>query len=138
MDEAMNEQQALTEGLRAHARMINRLDPDELEPLLADDFTYESQMVFSALTAKSEFMDYTRGKLDAIRRTGTKVRAEMGWLDYGFPGPCVVVSQGNQEDPAGLVLAKVRDGKLIRLEMCIVPPPSSAKRSGEYPGLNQP
>jgi hypothetical protein len=43
-----------------------------------------------------------------------------------------------QDDKANLValmMAKVKDGKIQRLDMCCVPPPHSARRSGDYPGL---
>lgn len=129
---------AIEDGLRAYARMLNKLDPSELAPWLADDFTYESQMVISAISPKAAFIDYITAKLDTIRRTDSKVWAEMGNLDYGFPGPCVVVAQGDKDNLVGLVLATVRDdGKLARLDMCIVPPPTSARRSGIYPGLDE-
>ncbi len=123
------------EGLRGYARMINRLDSAELEPLLANDFTYESQTVITPVSSKAAFLEYINEKLAAIRNSGSRVWAEMGWLDYGFPGPCVIVAQGSKDNLVALVLAKIRDDQLLRLDMCVVPPPSSARRSGEYPGL---
>ena len=41
----------LTEAiaLRAYASMMNTLNPDYLEPLLAEDFVYESQQVFRGI-----------------------------------------------------------------------------------------
>lgn len=36
-------------ALRAFAKMMNTLNAEFLEPLLADDFTYESQHVFQPL-----------------------------------------------------------------------------------------
>lgn len=47
-----------SEALRAYARMMNTLNVTPLESLLADDFTYESQHVFSALESKQAFLDY--------------------------------------------------------------------------------
>ena len=40
------------EALRAYAKMMNTLDVSALEPLLADNFTYESQAVFTPLDSK--------------------------------------------------------------------------------------
>ena len=48
------------DALRAYARMLNTLDESHIEPLLADDFHYSSQKVFSEITSKAEFLDYIR------------------------------------------------------------------------------
>ena len=111
------------EALRAYAKMMNTLDVSALEPLLADNFTYESQAVFTPLDSKQSFLDYIRPKLVTIKNAGATVFAEMGMVAaYGQRQPCV-----------GLVLARIAGGKLSRLDLCIVPQPQSAERSGEYP-----
>ena len=122
------------EALRAYARMMNTLRVEPLEPLLAEDFTYESQYVFSAQESKQEFLDYIRPKLQTIREADAPVFAEMGMvLAYGKTQPCVVLAQDSKDNLVGLVLAKASDGKLSRLDLCIVPSPRSAERSGDYP-----
>ncbi len=63
-------------ALRAYAKMINTLSINALEPLLADDFTYESQMVFGALESKQVFLDYMRPKLQTIQQSNATVYAE--------------------------------------------------------------
>ena len=122
------------EALRAYARMLNTLSVEALEPYLADDFVYESQMVLMARRSKQEFLEYIRPKLETIRTSGTTVFAEMGevWA-YFEHRPCVVLAQGSKEDLVGIVLATVDRNKLSRLDLCIVPTPQSATRSGEYP-----
>jgi hypothetical protein len=128
--EELTEQQAL----RAYARIMNTLSVEPLEPLLADDFTYESQYVFSALQSKQAYLEYIRPKLQTIREAGATVFAEMGMvLAYGVRQPCVVAAQDSPDNLVGLVLARVTAGKLSRLDLCIVPSPQSAERSGEYP-----
>ena len=122
------------EALRAYARMMNTLSVEPLEPLLAENFTYESQYVFSALESKQKFLDYIRPKLQTIREADVPVFAEMGMvLAYGKTQPCVVLAQDSKDNLVGLILAKASDGKLSRLDLCIVPSPRSAERSGEYP-----
>ena len=69
------------QALRAYATAVNRLDANHLLPLLAPDFHYASQRVFSEITSKAEFAGYFIGKLDAIRRSGQRVWAEMGHLE---------------------------------------------------------
>ena len=80
-------------ALKAYASMMNTLDSSKLEPLLSPDFHYESQMVFSEITSKQEYLDYINPKLEAVRASGTVVWAEMGILTHSFPGPCVVLAQ---------------------------------------------
>lgn len=122
------------DALRAYAKMMNNLNVDPLEPLLADDFVYESQAVFSALESKQDFLDYIRPKLQTIQNTGAEVFAEMGVISaYGAQQPCVVLAQSSKENLVALVLARTAGSKLCRLDQCIVPPPQSAERSGEYP-----
>src|SRR5260370_13933295 len=114
------------DALRAYARMLNALDLSKLEPLLADDFRYVSQVSFVDIESKREFLSYMAAKLQAA---GGSVWAEMGWLDECFPfGPCVVVTQNGR--PVSFVLAQVGKGKIKRLCWCIVPPPDSVRRTG--------
>ena len=122
------------QALRAYAMTMNTLDASHLEPLLADDFHYASQWVFDEMESKAEFLDYIVAKLETIRECGELPWAEMGWLDHTWPGPCVVMAQGKRDDLVALVVAEVADGKIRRLDMCCIPPPQSARRSGEYPG----
>ena len=46
---------------------------------------------------------------------------------------CVILAQNDRSNLVGVVLAKVEGGLLKRLDLCIVPPPEAAERSGEYP-----
>ena len=117
------------DALRAYAAMWNTLDVSKLEPFLADDFRYVSQVSFTDIESKQQFLEYLAATLQA---TGSSVWAEMGCLDEDFPfGPCVVVAQGGRR--VGLVLAEVRNGMIRELSWCIIPPPESARRTGEYP-----
>ena len=120
-------------ALRVYAEMINTLDSSKLEPLLSTDFHYASQMVLSEIESKQEYLTYINSKLNVVRTFGTKVWAEMAILTHSFPGPCVVLAQGDKENLVALVLAKVKGDQIERIDMCIVPTPQSAKRSGEYP-----
>jgi len=126
------------QALRAYATMMNTLDASQLEPLLADDFHYASQWVFAEIESKTAYLEYIVPKLEAIRKSGATAWAEMGTLDREFPGPCVVMAQGEKDNLVALVLVKVEDGKVKRLDLCGAPSPHSASRTGEYPGRVQP
>lgn len=84
-------------ALQACATRMNRLDVSHLEPLLADDFHDASQWVLAGIDSKRAHLEYIVTKWNAIRRSGPAVWAEMGWLENMFPGPCVVMSQGEQD-----------------------------------------
>lgn len=122
------------QALRAYATMMNTLDATRLAPFLADDFHYASQWVFAEIESKREYLEYITPKLEAIRKSGATAWAEMGWLDREFPGPCVVMAQGDKDNLVAVVLAKIEDGKIKRLDLCGAPSPHSARRTGDYPG----
>ena len=121
-------------ALRAYAAMVNTGATQAFETLLADDFVYESQRVFAALTSKQQFVEYIRPKLRAVERSGRTAFAEMGVLNPdGRRQPCVVLAQDHVDNLIALIMAKVSEDKIKRIDLCIVPPPDSAQRSGEYP-----
>lgn len=120
-------------ALRAYASMINNLDSSKLEPYLAVDFHYASQMVLPEIKSKQAFLDYINPKLENIRISGARAWAEMATLTHNFPSPCVVIAQDHKENLIAVVLAKVREEYIERIDMCIVPTPQSAIRTGDYP-----
>jgi len=123
-----------SEALRAYARMMNTLDVQCLEGLLAEDFVYESQYVLEPLASKQAFLAYIEPKLQTIARAKATVYAEMGTVDACAENqPCVILAQNDKSNLVAVVLAKVEGGRLKRLDLCAVPPPEEAERSGEYP-----
>lgn len=122
------------QALRAYATMMNTLDASHLELLLADDFHYASQWVLAEIESRVAYLEYIAPKLEVIRKSGTRTWAEIGWLDNEYPGPCVVMAQGDKENLIAVVLAEVKDGKVKRFDFCGAPSPHSARRTGDYPG----
>jgi hypothetical protein len=78
-------------------------------------------------------MAYLKPKLEAVKLSGNRVWAEMGTLNGDFTGPCVLLAQGDKDNLVAVVLAQVEGDSISRLDMCIVPTPQSAVRSGNYP-----
>jgi len=122
------------DALRAYAVMMNTQDESKFAELLAKDFHYASQWVFAEIESKQAYLDYIRPKLLAIKKSGSDVWAEMAHLEQEFPSPCVVMAQDSKDNLISLMLVKVANGKISRLDMCGAPSPHSAKRSGDYPG----
>ena len=126
----------LTEAsaLETYARMLNNLDPALIKPILAEDFVYESQSVLAPLRSKQEFMEYIVPKVKTIKSAKANIYAEMGQVNaFGRMHPCLIIAQGTKDTLVATVLAEVENEKLKRLDLCIVPPPQLAIRSGEYP-----
>ena len=121
------------DALRAYAAMMNTLDVAKLSGLLVDNFHYASQWVFSEIESRQEYVDYMTQKLETVKKSGGKVWAEMAILDQEFRGPCVVLAQDDKSNLVALVLAKVGESGIIRLDMCEAPSPHSKRRTGEYP-----
>ena len=121
------------DALRAYAKMMHHLSVDYLEPLLADDFHYASQWVFEEITSKQQFLDYMRPKLETIRQSGSRVWAELGELQTYPSGACLVMAQGEKDNLVATLLVEVAGQTIQRFDMCQIPPPQSAKRTGEYP-----
>ena len=122
------------DALRAYARMLNTLDIEHFAPLVADDFVYESQSMLTPLVSREAFMDYMVRKLQTIEREKTTVFAEMGMVTaYGNYQPCVILAQFEKSNLEALALAEVAGDRVRRIDLCIVPPPRTAERSGEYP-----
>ncbi|WP_455387584.1 hypothetical protein [Petrachloros mirabilis] len=122
------------EALRAYAKMLNTLSVGSFADFLADDFIYESQQVLSALNSKEAFLDYMEQKLATIAQAKATVYAEMGTVSaFGRDRPCVVLAQDDITNLIALAISEFSDGKLTRIDLCVVPSPETAKRSGEYP-----
>lgn len=121
------------DALIAYAKMMNTLDSSEFELLLADDFSFESQAVLTPLTGKKAFIDYIRPKLATVKNANATVYAELGELSAYGQTECVVLAQNDKNNIGAVVYAKVKDGKIVRIDMCTVPNPKTAKRSGFYP-----
>jgi len=66
----------------------------------------------------------------AVRLTGL---AELGELQTYPSGACLVMAQGEKDNLVATVLVEVAGQKIQRFDMCQIPPPQSAKRTGEYP-----
>lgn len=122
------------QGLHAYAQAINTLRVDPLKPILADDFHYASQHVFEEIESGEAFVGYLEQKFRAIAQANARVFAEMGFVEaYGAHQPCVILAQNSKEHLVGLVLARVEGEKLKRLDLCMLPEPEMAERSGDYP-----
>lgn len=81
------------EALFAYAQALNRLDIEPLEPLLSDEFVYESQAVFNPIRSKKKFFESIVRKFQAVKNMGGAVHAEMGMVNaYSSYQPCIILA----------------------------------------------
>lgn len=122
-------------ALRSFARMMNTLDARHLEAFLGNDFHYASQEVWEEIASKKEYLEYIRPKLETIRGANSPVKAEMGAvIAYGAWRPCAILIQHTEDETIGrLVLAKVDNNQIQRLDMCAIPSVEEAQGTGEFP-----
>ncbi len=119
--------------------MMQHLSVEHLESLLHEDVHYEAQWSFHEVSAvwlpyavigREEFLAYIQPRLEEIKRSGIEIFAEMGRLPTG---PCVLVAQGTSDELTATVLVDVIGGQIRRLDICTVPDPRTAERTGDYP-----
>lgn len=136
-----------SELVELYAKSWNTLNPVIIEPYLADDVVYESQVVLTPLIGKEAVLDYLQGKMQTIKKNRYKsdVFAEIGHcgsqdgnkvqvLSAETFRPCVLMAQGNPDEVLALVLLETEAGRIKRIDICTeVPHPSTAMRTGEYP-----
>lgn len=121
------------DALTAYAKCLNQLSLEFLEPLLADDFHFESQRVFSAITSKNEFLIYFKGKLPNLRSSEHTVFAELGKIDAYGHEDCLILAQGHIDNFVCLAFAKVKGELITHIDLCVIPRAIDAKRTGIYP-----
>ncbi len=112
---------------------MNSCDSSNFETLLADDLVSTSQAVLSAMTSKAEYVAYIRQKLKTIKQSNATVYAELGELNAYGHTECVVIAQNSKGNLVGTAFITVKDNKVKQIDLCSVPPPTQAKRSGIYP-----
>lgn len=123
-----------TVAVELFARAWNQLDPERIGRLFAETIRYTSQNVLEDLNGRSAVLEYLHGQMETINNAGPemKVFAEIGRVGAR---PCVLLAQGGKTQPGLLALLTVEAGVILAVDLCSVAPhPSSAERTGQYPG----
>jgi Leu/Phe-tRNA-protein transferase len=91
---------------------------EDLENYLVDDFHYSSQYVFHEITSKSEYLGYLNRKLKTILNSAPPYNELLMEMVYDFHTnkPYLFMKQGRDE---ALFVAKTKDGKFLRLDLCM-------------------
>lgn len=89
-----------------------KLDAEIIIPYLASDFEYSSFWVYSSLDYQG-YIDYIRGKFEAIRKTNSQVVVEKGYNELGESA--VVLTQDGKL--RAYLTIEVKDGKIKRADL---------------------
>lgn len=89
----------------------NNLDAELIVKHLDDSFQYDSQWVFDFLD-KDRYSNYIRGKFETIRKTGSKVIAELGQNSMGK-----TLIRLNQDGNIVFYRIKVVNGKVVKADL---------------------
>ena len=125
---------------RAWAKAYNSYDMTDLEPLIGENVRYSSKWVFDEIVGRTDYLDYLRGKLLAIRNSGLLVSAEIAetrpYPMYQMPEqPCVYVcQQSGDETREAVVLFATDNGLITHISMTAIPIPATVFRTGEVSG----
>lgn len=96
---------------KVYAEAWEKLDVSVIAPYLADDFTYGSMWVFQSLD-RDGYLDYLKGKFEAIESSDTKPEVKTGYSENG--DPCVWL---NQNGNIAFIHVKAKDGKIAEVYM---------------------
>lgn len=121
------------QALTAYAQMMNSCDISNFEKLLADDVVSTSQAVITNITNKNDFVSYMKGKLQTIKQSNATVYAELGEIEAYGHKDCVIVAQNTKDNLVAIAFITVGENQIRKIDLCVVPPPSQAKRTGIYP-----
>ena len=101
------------------AEAYQQYDASIIEPYLADDMHYASMWVFHEMTSKKEYLDYLVGKLQTMKRSGTRIEFKLihgGMHEYGL----VITNQkDHQGSPMGFIADFNEEGKVKMLNITI-------------------
>ncbi len=126
------------EAAKALAQAWNRLDPSVVIPLLANDVHYASQRVLEELETKEAVAQHLIDRMQRITTSASsnpsvKVFASLGKTTVGSSGrDCVVIAQGLKSNIATVILFKVENDKIKRIDLCL-PELLGGVCSGIYP-----
>lgn len=126
------------ELLDSTARSWNNLDTKYIENVIAEDVVYESQWVFQAKHGKTNVLTHLNLKFEAIRESMQSevmaVSAEIATLPGMGDRFCIVITQVTSEViREAILLLKIQDQEISRIDICFIPNPSEAILTGEFP-----
>lgn len=92
----------------------NDLNAELLEAYISDDFAYESVWVLETMYGKERYLDYLRGKFNAIKSSGSVVKAKVYYQEVIGKHVVVLNQDGARESAIELF---VKDRLIVKMWM---------------------
>lgn len=92
----------------------NELNAELLEAYISDNFVYESVWVLESMHGKEPYLDYLRGKFNAIKSSGSVVKAKV-YYQEAIDKHVVILNQDGVRESA--IELFVKDGLLFKMWM---------------------
>ena len=92
----------------------NELNAELLEAYISEDFAYESVWVLETMYGKERYLDYLRGKFNAIRSSRSVVKAKVYYQEAIGKHVVVLNQDGARESAIELF---VKDGLIVKMWM---------------------
>ena len=92
----------------------NELNAELLEAYISEDFVYESVWVLETMYGKEQYLDYLRGKFNAIKSSGSVVKAKI-YYQEAIDKHVVILNQDGARESA--IELFVKDGLLVKMWM---------------------
>ena len=92
----------------------NELNAELLEAYISEDFAYESVWVLETMYGKEQYLDYLRGKFNAIKSSGSVVKAKI-YYQEAIDKHVVVLNQDGARESA--IELFVKDGLIVKMWM---------------------
>ncbi len=99
--------------MNIYASAWNMRDAYLIAPYIDSSFHYTSDWVFDVLPGKTEFIEYFQGKLDAIKVSGSEVKAAVGVNDKSGKFAILLEQDGDK----AIIETEIKNGKLVQARM---------------------
>lgn len=102
----------VTDFFEKLAKAYQTYDASVIEEELADDMHYASLWVFGELTSKEDYMEYLRGKLETLKKSGTVFDFQI--VNGRMHSRALLIHKvnGNVDDKCGFVVDFNDEGKV--------------------------
>ena len=108
-----------TEFLEKLAKAYQTYDVSIIKDELADDMHYVSFWVFQELTSKEEYLDYLKGKLQAMKNSGITQEFQIVDSRMHSKALLIVKNNGYDDNGGGFVVDFNDEGKVEMINLTI-------------------
>lgn len=98
------------------AKMYSECVEEDISHHMESDFRYSSFWVFEEIESAKAYVDYIKGKVQAIKKAKAVVKTKMMHIK-GSGKPCLVIEQQSGAEPACLTVERSKNGLIAKMSM---------------------